>query len=165
LKRKHKVTVGVFGIPQNSEGKGLWSKRTDGKGINAIGGTIDPEDAKNSRKLFEVLKREFREEAGVEIELVEERPLGVFPTANLQDIAILFNVRIVSGEPAPSPEVLEHIWMDPFQVVRAAKRYDKGDIANGLVSGRGKRQWQMAKAFFKYANQNAGFKKIAESAM
>jgi 8-oxo-dGTP pyrophosphatase MutT (NUDIX family) len=164
-KEKHTATIGVYGIPQDMEGRGLWSKRFDGKGINAIGGTVDPEDAQNARALFEVLKREFREEAGVEIELVEERPLGVFTMVNLQDIAVLFNVRIISGEPTPSPEATEHIWMDPSQIAEAAKRYDEGDKANGLLSGKGKRQWRMAKAFFVYASQNTEFRKRALSEM
>ena len=165
MSEKHKATIGVFGIPQDKEGRGLWSKRSDGKGINAIGGTVDPEDAQNTKTLPEVLKREFEEEAGVKIEMVEERPLGVFPIANLQDFAILFNVRIISGEPTPSPEVTEHIWMDPSQIAEAAKRYDEGDKANGLLSGKGKRQWKMAKAFFEHASQNPEFQKIAMSEM
>jgi 8-oxo-dGTP pyrophosphatase MutT (NUDIX family) len=165
LEAKHKATIGVFGIPQDKEGKGLWSKRADGKGINAIGGTVDPEDSQNTRTLIEVLKREFKEEANVEIEVVEERPLGVFPIANLQDVAILFNVRIVSGEPTPSSEVTEHFWMDPSQIAEVAKRYDEGDKANGLLSGKGKRQWKMAKAFFTYASQNPEFRRIALSTM
>ena len=165
MEEKHRATIGVFGIPQDKEGRGLWSKRSDGKGINAIGGTVDPEDAQNARKLSEVLKREFKEEANVEIELVEERPLGVFPMVNLQDIAILFYVKIISGEPTPSPEVTEHIWMDTSQIAEAAKRYDEGDKANGLLSGKGKRQWQMARAFFRYASQDPEFQKIAWSSM
>jgi 8-oxo-dGTP pyrophosphatase MutT (NUDIX family) len=162
---KHKATIGVFGIPQDREGRGLWSKRSDGKGINAIGGTIDTEDAQNARTLLEILKREFKEEANVEIELVEDRPLGVFLMANLQDIAILFNVRIISGEPAPTSEATEQIWMDPSQIAEAAKRYDEGDKANGLLSGTGKRQWKMAKAFFVYASQNPEFQRVALSEM
>lgn len=165
MEEKHKATIGVFGIPQDKQGRGLWSKRSDGKGINAIGGTVDPEDAANTKTLFEVLKREFREEASVEIELVEDRPLGVFPIANLQDVAILFNVRVISWEPTPSPEATEYIWMDPSQIAEAAKRYDEGDKANGLLSGKGKRQWKMAKAFFEHASQNPEFQRIARSSM
>ena len=165
MEEKHRTTIGVFGIPQDKEGRGLWSKRADGKGINAIGGTVDPEDAKNAKSLFEILKDESREEAHIEIELVEDRPLGVFPMAKLQDTAVLYNVCIVSGEPTPSPEATEHIWMDPSQIAEAAKRYDEGDKANGLLSGKGKRQWKMAKAFFKYASKNPEFRRIASSSM
>jgi len=119
-KEKHRATIGVFAIPQDKEGKGLWSQRRDGKGINAIGGTVDPEDAKNAKTLSEVLKREF---------------------------------------------AVAHFWMDPCQIVEAAERYDEGDKASGLLSGRGKRQWQMAKAFFIDASQNPEFRKIALSEM
>jgi len=55
--------------------------------------------------------------------------------------------------------------MDPSKIAEAAKRYDEGDKANGLLSGRGKRQWKMAKAFFEYASQNPEFRRIARSAM
>ena len=165
MSEKHRATIGVFGIPQNEEGRGLWAKRGDGKGINAIGGTVDPEDAQSTRTLIDVLKREFREEAGVEIEVVEERPLGVFPIANLQDVAILFNVRIVSGEPKPTAESAEFLWMSPGQVIAAADLYDAGIKANGLLSGKGKRQWQMARAFFKYASQSTVFRDIAQAEM
>jgi len=165
LEEKHKATIGVFGIPQDMEGRGLWSKRADGKGINAIGGTVDPEDAKDAKNLFGILMKEFREEAGVEIELVEVRPLGVFPMVNLQDVAVLFNVRIVSGDLTPSPEAKEHLWMDPSQIIEVAERYDKGDKANGLLSGRGKRQWKMAKAFFEHASGSRVFREMALSLM
>lgn len=158
---RHRATVGVFGIPQDEQGRGLWSRRTDGKGINAIGGAVDPEDAQNQSTLIEVLKREFREEAGVEIEVLNQGfPLGVFPTANLSDLAILYSVKIVSGEPEPTAEAIEHIWMTPEDIVAAADRYDGGDKANGLLSGRDKRQWQMAKTFFTLASTESDYQRI-----
>ena len=165
MSEKHRATIGVFGIPEDREGRGLWAKRADGKGINAIGGTVDPEDAQNMRTLIEILKREFKEEAGLVIEVVE-RPLGVFPTVNLQDVAILFNVYLMGPqEPKSSSESTEYFWMDPSQIAEAAKRYDEGDKANGLLSGKGKRQWQMARAFFKYVSNNPEFRRIAQSSM
>lgn len=106
---KHKATLGVFGIPPDNEGRGLLSKRADGKGINVIGGQVDPEDIVKNLSLTDILKREFLEEAGVEIVVTEDRPLGVFPNAGLQDIAILFPVKIVSGEPKLSSEAVEHL--------------------------------------------------------
>jgi len=162
---RHKATIGVFGIPQNKEGKGLWSQRADGKGINAIGGQVDPEDANNRKTLFETLQREFQEEANVKIRLVEERPIGVFPTPNLQDFAILLNVEMIAGEPQPSGEVIQHVWMGPEEIIRATKKYDKGDIANGLLGGTGNRQWQMAKAFFLYCSNNPEYRKTAQERM
>ena len=161
--QRHEATIGVFGIPQDEDGLGLWSKRADGKGINAIGGQVDPKDATNTRTLFEVLKREFLEEANLEIELAEERPLGVFPIANLGDIAILLNVRIVSGEPKPSDEATEHIWMSPHEIVEAARKYDNGDKSNGLLSGTGKRQYQMAEAFFHHGSKETSYQDLMQT--
>ncbi len=86
--------------------------------------------------------------------------MGVFPIANLSDVAILLNVRIVSGAPKPSDEATEHIWMDPYDIVKAADRYDDGDRANGLLSGKGKRQWKMAKAFFLHGSKNSKFQRV-----
>ena len=145
---KHRATIGVFGIPEGRNGRGLWSVRADGKGINAIGGRVDPEDVANGLSLQDVLVREFREETGTQIIVTDDRPLGVFPTAGLDDLAILFKVKIVSGKLKPTDETLEYIWMDPIGIKKAAERYDGGDHARGLVSGTGKRQWKMAKAFF-----------------
>lgn len=150
MAERHRATIGVFGIPVVN-GKGLWSKRADGKGINAIGGAVDPADAADHRKLVDVLRREFLEEAGLEIEITDERPLGVFPTADLGDMAILFAVTIVSEKPTPSAEAVEHLWMTSDELAESARTYDAGDHANGLVSGVGKRQWQMAQAAFKHA--------------
>jgi len=145
---KHKATIGVFGIPEDEQGRGLWSIRKDGKGINAIGGLVDPEDAAKGLSLQDVLAREFREETGTEIIVTDSRPLGVFPNADLSDLAILFKVRIVSGEPVPTAEAIDHLWLDPIGIREAAERYDAGDHAGGLLSGKGKRQWKMARAFF-----------------
>lgn len=145
---RHTATIGVFSIPEDKEGRGLWSKRADGKGINAIGGQVDPNDITNGLSLIDILKREFREEAAVEIIVTEDRPLGVFPNANISDIAILYPVKIISGTPEPSNEATEHLWMDPYQIRWRAEMYDYGDHASGLLSGVGKRQWNMAKTFF-----------------
>jgi len=159
---RHKATIGVFGIPQDENGRGLWSRRVDGKGINAIGGRIDPQDSEAKKNLFEILQREFLEEAGVEIELVEERPVGVFFTTTLGDIAILLNIRIVSGDPKPTDEAVKHIWLNPDDIAQAAQRYDNGDTADGLLSGKGKRQWRMAKAFFLQVSGNPEFQKASQ---
>ena len=146
---RHRATVGVFGIPlrrKNYRIEGLWSKRADGLGINAVGGRVDPEDSKAKRTFQEVLQREFLEETGCEVEV--GKLIGVYPNADLSDVAILFDVRIVSGEPVPTAEAVEHLWMTPEEVVVAAKRYDEGHHENGLVSGVGNRQWKMARDFF-----------------
>lgn len=145
---RHTATVGVFGIPEDNMGRGLESKRADGKGINAIGGQVDPEDIAKGLSLTDVLRREFREEAGVEIDVTEDRPLGVFPNASISDIAILYPVKIISGTLKPSKEAIEHLWMNPYEVRCRAEMYDSGNHASGLLSGKGKRQWNMARAFF-----------------
>ena len=145
---KHRATIGVFGIPEDEDGRGLWSVRADGKGINAIGGMVDPEDVVKGLSLQDVLVREFQEETGTKIKVIDKRPLGVFPNADLSDLAILFKVKIVSGELELTDETLGYVWMDPLEVKEAAERYDAGDHAGGLLSGTGKRQWKMAKAFF-----------------
>ncbi|MDD5145970.1 MAG: NUDIX hydrolase [Candidatus Pacebacteria bacterium] len=147
---KHQATIGVFFIPPNSEGKGLWSVRADGKGINAIGGQVDPEDIAKGLSLTDVLKREAYEEAGIVAEITDDRPLGIFPNAGIKDVAILYPGRIVSGEPNPSKEAIEHLWMDPYEVRHRAEMYDlsEAEHARGLLSGVGKRQWNMAKTFF-----------------
>ena len=147
---RHKMTVGVFGIPSDGLRCGLWSKRVDGKGFNAIGGAVDPQDAISQVTLSQILKREFREETGLEIEVVEERPLGVFPRADLGDLAILYPVKIVGGNLQPSDEATEHLWLTKEEVEARAKAYDAGDHENGLLGGVGKRQWKMAQAFFRY---------------
>ena len=147
---RHKATIGVFGIPADGQCRGLWSRRRDGKGINAIGGAVDPQDAANQLSLADVLKREFREETGLEIEVVEERPLGVFPRADLGDLAILFPVEVVGGELTLTSEATEHLWLTKEMIYDRAKAYDAGDHENGLLGGVGKRQWKMAMAFFRY---------------
>lgn len=48
--------------------------------------------------------------------------------------------------------------MDPYEIRRGAELYERGDHANGLMSGVGKRQWQMAKAFFLYSSLNPEFR-------
>lgn len=147
-RQRHRATIGVFGIPEDSWCRGLWSMREDRKGINAIGGMVDLEDVAKGLSLQDVLIREFREETGTEIIITENRPLGIFPNAGLDDLAILFKVKIVSGELKRTDETMDYLWMDPLQLRKAAERYDAGDHAGGLLSGTGKRQWQMAKAFF-----------------
>ena len=153
---RHKATIGVFGIPADGQGRGLWSKRRDGKGINAIGGAVDPQDAVNQTTLSQVLIREFREETGLEIEVVEERPLGVFPTRDLKDLAILLPVKIVGGKLRSSDEATEHLWLTEEDIRSRAKLYDAGDHENGLLSGVGKRQYKMAQAFFRYYRYYGG---------
>ena len=149
--KRHRMTVGVFGIPADDQGRGLWSKRRDKRGLNAIGGAVDPQDAVNGLTLSQVLKREFLEETGLEIE-VGKRPLGVFSTVNLGDLAVLFPVEIVGGKLQLTAEATEHLWLTKREIYHRAKLYDEGDHENGLLSGVGKRQWRMAMAFFYWLN-------------
>ena len=159
----HRATIGVFGILRDKDGRGLWSKRTDGKGINAMGGRVDPEDVEAGRTLEEVLQREFEEESGLQVRV--GKILGIFPTGNLGDLAILYKVWLIGGDLVVSDEASEHIWMTPDDIVAAADRYDEGDTANGLVSGRGKRQWQMAMTLFRDPGVNMAFTQQAIALM
>lgn len=101
--------VSVAAMVHNDEGKILLVK-SPWRGWEYPGGLIEPGET------FETaLRREIREEAGVEVEI--ERFVGICKNVEKNIVNIDFVCRYVSGELTTSEESTEVIWAAPEQAM------------------------------------------------
>jgi len=97
--------IGVFAIIE-SEGKLLLARRSDIGWWNLPGGGMEAGEA-----VDEALKREVREEVGIEISI--EQLVGVYSKPQKSEVVLTFWCHPISGTPGTSDEVSESGWFAP----------------------------------------------------
>lgn len=106
-------TRGVFAlilVTNETEKKILLSERQDGRGWNLPSGRV--EDGEQDR---DALKREVREETGLEVEVIEQvGPPHVFN----DDTAVAYVCTVVGGQLVPTREAKDHWYVDKEEIKR-----------------------------------------------
>ena len=97
--------VSVAGLVTNDEGK-ILLVNSPWRGWEYPGGLIEPGET-----FHDALRREIREEAGVEVEVLSF--VGICKNVEKNIVNIDFTCRYVSGELTPSEESTEVIWVTP----------------------------------------------------
>ena len=100
----HRVSVSA--VIRNDAGQVLVSRRVDNGWYNLPGGGVDAHES-----IVEGLIREVREETSLVIEV--GRMVGVYSKPQKHEVVLAFEARVVGGEPQPSEEADEHLWVDP----------------------------------------------------
>lgn len=113
------------------DGKLLLVQRTDGR-WNLPGGGVDEKDAEKSLTPEQIVAREVKEEAGLDVKIVDFRPIGEYPTAKHTDVAITYFCKVVGGKLQTNKEGVLFRYVSPDEVMAMAR---KGDIPDGLVGG------------------------------
>lgn len=103
----HKVSVAA--LVTNDEGK-ILLVNSPWRGWEYPGGLIEPGET-----FEQALRREIREESGVEVEI--ERFVGICKNVGLDIVNIDFACRYVSGELTTSEESTEVIWATPEEAM------------------------------------------------
>ena len=103
----HKVSVAA--LVTNEEGK-ILLVNSPWRGWEYPGGLIEPGET-----FAEALRREIREEAGVEVEI--ERFVGICKNLEKDIVNIDFVCRYISGELTTSDESTEVIWASPEEAM------------------------------------------------
>lgn len=101
--------VSVAGLVTNEEGKVLLVN-SPWRGWEYPGGLIEPGET-----FEEALRREIREEAGVEVEVLSF--VGICKNVEKNIVNIDFTCRYVSGELTTSEESTEVIWAEPEEAL------------------------------------------------
>ena len=104
----HKVSVAA--LVTNEEGK-ILLVNSPWRGWEYPGGLIEPGET-----FEEALRREIREESGVEVEI--ERLVGICKNLEKDIVNIDFVCRYVSGELTTSDESTEVVWVTPEEAVK-----------------------------------------------
>ena len=104
----HKVSVAA--MVHNGKGK-ILLVNSPWRGWEYPGGLIEPGET-----FEEALRREIREESGVEVEL--ERFVGICKNLEKDIVNIDFVCRYVSGELTTSDESTEVVWVTPEEAVK-----------------------------------------------
>lgn len=124
----HKVSVAALVL--NDDGKVLLVN-SPWRGWEYPGGLIEPGES-----FEQALRREIREEAGVEVEIL--RFVGICKNLEKDIVNIDFVCRYTSGELTPSPESTEVIWADPEEAMAMVTfPLTQKRLAN-MLSGSGK---------------------------
>ena len=103
----HKVSVAA--LVTNAEGK-ILLVNSPWRGWEYPGGLIEPGET-----FEQALRREIREESGVEVEI--ERFVGICKNVEKNIVNIDFVCRYVSGELTTSEESTEVVWVTPRQAM------------------------------------------------
>ena len=106
---KHSVSVAAVVV--NDDGQVLVIKRRDNGAWQLPGGVLEL-----SETIQDGLRREVREETGVEVE--PERLTGVYKNMKLGVVALVFRARPVAGTPGPTAEATDVAWWTAEQVER-----------------------------------------------
>lgn len=106
---KHNHLVSCAALVTNSNGEILLI-RSPLRGWEYPGGLIEPGET-----FCQALKREIREEAGVEVEIAGF--IGICKNVEKDIVNIDFTARYVGGELTPSEESTEVIWVTPEQAM------------------------------------------------
>ena len=106
---KHSVSVAAVVV--NDDGQVLVIKRRDNGAWQIPGGVLELDES-----IQDGLRREVREETGVEVE--PERLTGVYKNMNLGVVALVFRARQVAGTPGPTDEATDVAWWTAEQVER-----------------------------------------------
>jgi 8-oxo-dGTP diphosphatase len=101
--------VSVAGLVTNDEGK-ILLVNSPWRGWEYPGGLIEPGET-----FHDALRREIREEAGVEVEVLSF--VGICKNVEKNIVNIDFTCRYVSGELTPSEESTEVIWATPEEAM------------------------------------------------
>ena len=101
--------VSVAGLVTNDEGK-ILLVNSPWRGWEYPGGLIEP-----CETFHDALRREIREEAGVEVEVLSF--VGICKNVEKNIVNIDFTCRYVSGELTPSEESTEVIWATPEEAM------------------------------------------------
>ena len=156
---KVKATVGVFAGIINEKGKLLLRRRietgsiTPGKSFKGCwelpGGGVEVSESMPYCHLVNELKREIKEEVGIEIDSIDPMP-DMYPVyfGKVSDLAL---VTPINSDKEPTTG--ETKWVDLKELNKLAKDYkaadrEKGQDGQGIVSGWGKRMHCMALAAF-----------------
>ena len=123
----HKVSVAA--LVTNEEGK-ILLVNSPWRGWEYPGGLIEPGET-----FQQALRREIREEAGVEVEITGF--VGICKNVGKDIVNIDFTCRYVSGQLTPSEESTEVIWATPQEAMDLITfPLTKKRLAN-MLSGRG----------------------------
>jgi 8-oxo-dGTP pyrophosphatase MutT (NUDIX family) len=132
---------------------------------NYLGGGVDEKDSEKSATIQEIIAREVREESGLEVVIMDFRPVGEYATAKHTDVAITYLCRIVGGALTTTEESMAFQYITPAEAMKMAL---KGDVPDGLVggiktSGGGvPRHIQMVLHFFTRVCQNRDYRNEAD---
>lgn len=93
---------------------------------------MDEEDASQNATPGEIIAREVLEETGLEVMIINHRPVGEYPTVNHSDVAITYLCGAVRGELVPTAEGVDARFFNPDEIMELARI---GDVEGGLVGG------------------------------
>lgn len=99
---------------------------------NLPGGGADEEDAAKSLTSEQIVVRESKEETGLDVKIIDFRPIGAYPTAKHTDVAITYFCKAVGGKLQTNKEGVSFRYISPDEVMVMAR---KGDVPDGLVGG------------------------------
>ena len=110
---KHPPThrVGAFAIVRDEDGRVLISRRVDSGWYNLPGGGVEPHESAP-----EGLRREVREETGLEVEV--GRLVGLYSKPQKHELVLTFEARVIGGSMQPSEEADQHDWVVPDELQR-----------------------------------------------
>lgn len=104
-------SVSVAAVVVDDDGRVLVIKRRDNGAWQLPGGVLELGET-----IHDGLRREVREETGVEVEPV--RLTGVYKNMTLGVVALVFRARPVAGTPGPTDEAADVAWWTGEQVQR-----------------------------------------------
>lgn len=155
MEEKVKATIGVFAGIINQEGKLLLRRRREtssiipGKSFKGCwelpGGGVMIVDNMPYHHLVNELKREVKEETGVELKLEDPMPAmySVFFGKN-QDLALVVPIRIYLEQTKKETRWVSFDELNELARVYKPVNKETGEDGEGLVSGEGKRMHCMA---------------------
>ncbi len=139
-------TIGVFAVIKNEHDKVLLCRRNDIDLWNLPGGRVESGEC-----LWDALKREVKEEVCLDVEI--DRLTGVYSKTNVDDLVLVCECRIISGEPGVSDEAREVAFFDFHEIPTNTNPNHVDRIAHALFDSHAK---------FEKSNYCGGSKKYIE---
>lgn len=124
----YRHSVSVAGVVVRDDGKILAIRRRDNGDIQAPGGILE-----EIEPIEAGVAREVEEETGYRV--APRHLTGVYKNVKLGVVALVFLCELVGGEPAPTDEATEILWLDRAEAVEAMSEAFAVRVSDALLDG------------------------------